>query len=680
MQPFSIVIPFRDGHRTLPTLLRGLPPNDAYRVVVVDDVSDVVPDLEAWPHVHYLRLRERGFFAGAVNAGVAVTSGQGVLVLNQDVSLEGRAWLDWINNFQGQYAIMGHGQMKHPAWPAGYVQGQFMYLDRAAWEKVGSFNAQDYPLWGCTAEWQLRACRLGYAANPVQTIPGMRHERPEGESFGSSIRATLEEDPTRREWYLHTPPQVSVIVTSYNYGRYLTDCINSLVGGPTSLGPFPGQTFQSFEVIIVDDASTDETPRVGKALANPWKAIRYIRRPQRGGTPAANNTGIRASFGRYITILCADDMRESWSLEALYRVIEKHPKAVVYDDMQIIGRGQRLAQHPDALPSGKHYPGAIPMGEYGFDSLVEKNMMHAGIMYDRRAFDATGGYDERMAHGREDWQFNIALGLKGYCGKRVPGFGYLYRREQQNRSLGNQGHEWRRDFVAQLREIFPDLYRGVKPMGCCGNGAGVEPSEGFRQGAERSLGADEQVGAEGMVLMHYLGGNDGEEPWYGPDPRRTRYVFSKGKPDRLVDRRDVNHFLNMRENRRPVFELAETEPELQEQVAEVREAEKVKDALDGPFPPSAEHGDPLAYPPAAPGTGLVTDPGPVLAYPLEKGHSQVEGDPRTYTVPDYTKLLSEVAVSPSQAAHLLTLEQETGKPRKGIVAALTALMDPEQDG
>lgn len=673
MQPFTVVIPFRNGHRTLPTLLGTIP--RTLPVLVVDDVSEASPDLSPWPNARLLRLRQRGYFAGAVNAGVRATDGAGVLVLNQDVAFSGTDWLAWIEQRQGRYAVMGHGQMKHPAWPNGYVQGQFMYLDRQAWDRVGPFNRHDYPLWGCTAEYQLRACRKGYAAYPVSEIPGLTHARPRGESFGESIQAALEDEPAKRELLVRTPPQVSVIVTSHNYGRYLTDCLNSLIGGPTSLGAMPGQSYQSFEVIIVDDASTDQTEKVGRSLADPWKGIRYIRRNVKGGTPAANNTGIRASFGRYITILCADDMREPSSLEALVRVVEQHPKAVAYDDMQVFGHGQRLEWHPDALPNGKRYPGRMEMGEYGFDSLVEKNMMHAGILFDRRAWDATGGYDERMTEGREDWQFNIALGLHGFCGKRVQQFGYLYRRERQNRSLGNQGHEWREKFQQQLREIFPDLYRGVKPMACCGGGA-QEASPGFG-GESRMAQLPDEVGAEGMVLIEYLGGNAGDEPWYGPAPRRTRYIFGGSKKTGYVDRRDAEYFINIKENRRNVFQLAET-PEVQEVLAgftagppatlpAVMSGPDLGPGLDPADPAlGTETGDPAKYPTFPKDQGE----GKVFSYPLrtEDGVT-IEGDPREYSVKDYVALLGKVSLSPAQVERLSALESD-GQSRKGVLAAL----------
>src|SRR6185503_20549111 len=107
-------------------------------------------------------------------------------------------------------------------WPKGYVQGTFMFMRRDALEKIGGLNAVDYPLWGATAEWQLRACRAGFEALPLDSIPGFEHARGQA-PYGSSIKATLEAEPAKRATFIRTPPEISVIIPSYNYGRYLRD-------------------------------------------------------------------------------------------------------------------------------------------------------------------------------------------------------------------------------------------------------------------------------------------------------------------------------------------------------------------------------------------------------------------------------------------------------------------------
>ncbi len=89
--------------------------------------------------------------------------------------------------------------------------------------------------------------------------------------------------------------QISVIIPTYNYGRYLTDCINSI----------KEQVLKPFEIIVVDDGSSDDTRRIVSSFKD--HNIVYLYQPNKGAS-AARNTGFRYSSGEYILFLDADDM------------------------------------------------------------------------------------------------------------------------------------------------------------------------------------------------------------------------------------------------------------------------------------------------------------------------------------------------------------------------------------
>ena len=513
MESLTVVVPFWNGHATIERLLESLP--DALPVVVVDDQSDS-PYRSKRENVTVIRPAAKGYFAGAVNAGLSACGGD-ALVVNQDAWLEGSAWLDLLAEEHEKHALIGHGVMAHPAWPKGYVQGTFMFLRRDAISKVGGLNARDYPLWGCTAEWQVRAARAGFRALPLPEIPGFHHQERKPGAFGDSITEALRREPGEKGRFIRTPPMISIIVPCFNYGKYLPDLVASLAGGPSSLGNMLGQTFAAWELVIVDDASTDKSAEMAAALADPWKGIRLVRRAKNGGTAAANNDGVRASFGRYITVLGADDMMEPYRLEALYQAAEAHPHSVVYDDVALFKAGERMQ--------------TWAMAEYDFEKLLQKNHMHAGILFPKKAWEETGGYPESMREGREDWAFNVALGVWGYCGVRVPKAGYLYRREKHNRTLRNSGPGWRDRFTGQMKALFPGLYKGERPMACCGGGRA--PARKMN-----GKGAASLPGAAGMLRIEYAGLNDGDMPWYGP-VTGTRYVFGGVHKTGYIDPRDA---------------------------------------------------------------------------------------------------------------------------------------------
>lgn len=528
---FTVIVPFRDGHATLERLLNSLPQTQP--VLIVDDLS-AQPYQTRRANVRVLRLKQRGYFAGAVNVGMNAIDGD-ALVLNQDVWLEGDGWLKFIQEHAGA-AIAGDGVMEHPAHPNGYVQGTFMYLSRAAWQAVGEFNARDFPLWGCTAEWQLRACRLGFTAAPGR-VTGLRHERRQ--QFGGAITRALEDEPGKRSLFIRTPPLISVIVPCYNYGRYLPDAIASLIGGPSVLGRLPAQTFAAFEVLIVDDASEDDSVEIARGLVNPWTGVHLVALPENKGTPGAINAGVRAAHGRYVTVFSADDLMLPDRLERLYRAAEQNQHNVICDDLRVLTKGQ--------LGERWGLPPYDPL------TIAQKNSMHAGIFYPRAWWEELGGYPENMVYGREDWAFNVGLSRAGHHGLLIDYAGYVYRRHESNRSNRNKGEEWRARFMEQLNALYPDIYGG-KTM-CCGQ-RNIAPSPKVKAAAVKP--AKQLPGAEGMVLLEYIGANTGQVSWFGPSG--TRYETSGSKRKIYVDTKDADFFLAVIEARKKVFRLIPPSP------------------------------------------------------------------------------------------------------------------------
>lgn len=475
-------------------------------LVVVDKDSAPPPStLPGKPELLY--LDKRRYFSGAVNAGLAVCDTD-VLVLNQDVWFDGDGWQAMIETNRQKYAMIGDGVMGHPAWPSGYVQGTFMFLRRDAIEAVGKFNERDYPLWGSTAEWQVRACRKGYKALPVANVPGLVHKQRGNRQYGDAIALAMKQEPEKRYHFTMTPPAVSVIVPCYNYGRYLKEAIESLMA----------QTFQSFEVVIVDDASTDNSWKIAQGLADDFKAIRAIRNRANLGTAATINAGIRKSFGRFITVLSADDKYLPDRLERMYRAALANPHRVICDDVIWWTDAGQVRKYM-GWREGKEGP-----RRYDFDVILERNHMHAGILYSRRAWTEAGGYPEIMRDGREDWAFNVALGRVGYCGVLMDYAGYIVRRQGQNRTLRNTTPAHHQQFLQRLRHLFPDVYKGEYPMGCCGK-RGRAPKKKIQVPPNRPKPLSIPGDVNG-TLLEYIGRNVGNVTWYGAETGKP-YKFGR---------------------------------------------------------------------------------------------------------------------------------------------------------
>lgn len=318
-------------------------------------------------------------------------------------------------------------------------------------------------------------------------------------------------------------PSLSLIIPSFNHAKYLKDLMGSIFGGETCLGNFSAQTLLPDEIVIVDDCSEDNTQEVVADLLKLHKEIKYLRLKHNSGTAIACNEAIKISSGEIITRIDSDDMRESWSFKDMMTAQLLYPHSYIYDNMMIFLNGNK---------TGKTWV----MNDYDFDLLIKSNINHAGIMFPKIAWEESGGYPEEFSNGRDDWSFNVALGVVGYCGIHIGGAGYLYRREQQNRSVKNSSSEFQMLYDRKMRAHFPDVYSGRFPMSCCGHrsSSGNSNRVGHNSGSHQTL----LIGAEGMTMVRYNGSNYGKETYFGPATGAS-YAFSVDRNIRNVDNRDL---------------------------------------------------------------------------------------------------------------------------------------------
>lgn len=186
--------------------------------------------------------------------------------------------------------------------------------------------------------------------------------------------------------------RVSVVIPTYNGAHIVGEAIDSVLA----------QTYRDFEVIVVDDASTDNSLEV---LGRYEPRIQVIRRESRGGPGPARNDGIRASRGEYIAFLDHDDLYLPRRLEAAAQFLDENPEfGAVYTDCQHWGPGGRVLLDSMVSTSGLH------KRVTGWRDVARCEAMHTDTMtVRRRCFEEIGLLDERLCRGEDDSEFWLRL-------------------------------------------------------------------------------------------------------------------------------------------------------------------------------------------------------------------------------------------------------------------------------
>jgi glycosyltransferase involved in cell wall biosynthesis len=202
--------------------------------------------------------------------------------------------------------------------------------------------------------------------------------------------------------------KLSVIIPAYNRANMISDTVHSILGSGLN----------DFEIIIVDDGSTDRTPDVVQAFGSP---VSYLRQAN-AGLALARNAGFEASRGRYVAFLDSDDLWFSGAGATLIRNLDKHDDLpFIFGDAQMGSPGTGFVSFIETfggeafanLPSREVGPGVrrFDRGPF-FRQLLRRNVVFLGSMVLRREIvDEVGPFDP-FPYGAEDWHFFLRLALR----------------------------------------------------------------------------------------------------------------------------------------------------------------------------------------------------------------------------------------------------------------------------
>jgi len=241
-------------------------------------------------------------------------------------------------------------------------------------------------------------------------------------------------------------PLVSVIMPAYNAEKYIAEAIKSVVS----------QSYRTFELVVVDDGSTDRTRQIVASFAD--ERIKYIRK-KNGGASSARNRGIEESKGDFLITLDADDKMTPEYIAAHMRHFAK------YQDADMMYCDQRL------IDEEGNFINEIRQFEYQNRCHLIRDMFRCGYSvilplgcFKRSMIEKIGYYDETLLVG-EDYDLMRRFILHNCTAIHLPETLYVRRMQPQSLSRTNTQAKAASHFTAVRRwletfsceELFPDV-------------------------------------------------------------------------------------------------------------------------------------------------------------------------------------------------------------------------------
>jgi cellulose synthase/poly-beta-1,6-N-acetylglucosamine synthase-like glycosyltransferase len=182
-------------------------------------------------------------------------------------------------------------------------------------------------------------------------------------------------------------PRVSVIIPTFNRAALLPAAVESALAAGDDL-----------EVIVVDDASEDETPRVCAGLPR----IRYLRLGRNTGVAGARNAGVLASRAEFVTALGDDDLRLPGSLDAQARLLEASPEAAFCYGRVLVADARREQSASEVMPA------RCPAGDIFWELLEQNFVPDLSVVARRDKLVEIGLFNPELS-GAEDWDMWLRL-------------------------------------------------------------------------------------------------------------------------------------------------------------------------------------------------------------------------------------------------------------------------------
>lgn len=243
---------------------------------------------------------------------------------------------------------------------------------------------------------------------------------------------------------MNTTPLISVIMPVYNGARWLDQSIPSLLN----------QTLRAFELIVVDDCSTDATPEIIRHYASQDQRVIQRRNNTRLDHVVCRNLGLAQARGQYVAELDADDIALPERLAVQYQYLEDHP------ELALIGGGVEVINEQGVVTGRKRPPQSFALLKYRL--LLRNPFVHSAIFYRRDAARAVGGYDTGYLHAEDYWLY-YSLIQNGQRLGNVPEIIIQYRAHPQSISTSRPTRAIQLANVYRINQQWLKPYLPAKP-------------------------------------------------------------------------------------------------------------------------------------------------------------------------------------------------------------------------
>lgn len=240
---------------------------------------------------------------------------------------------------------------------------------------------------------------------------------------------------------MNIKPLVSIILPTHNRASYISTAIESALS----------QSFKDFELIIINDGSTDKTSKIISEFEKRDSRVRSIANKHNLGLVKSLNKGIKNANGKYIARIDDDDFWcESNKLEKQTKFLDSNPEYV------LVGGGAIITNKEGKEVARVLYP------EY--DEDIRKEILfyspfaHPSIMFRKDAWGRVGGYDEELFYS-EDWDLWMKFGRVGKF-HNLQEYFLNYLQGEQNRSNNNIRRYMRLNL--SLRKRYRNDYLGFR--------------------------------------------------------------------------------------------------------------------------------------------------------------------------------------------------------------------------